>query len=284
MSYISDIGSTVPKAPDLKQRARSDYFGNAQGGAPKRQNVGAYQGGLQVDNYRGYNGQTGGYGASSNDADVVALQGLTNEDNNARNGMDEGVDFSHNLALENLYKTRIGLKNTLSDEIGRAEGLLKQQQDTNKLTAGSAVGQGLKNTRENFNSRGLLYSGAREGGEQQVKSAGASQLAGAMAGSARDSANSTNAAKAAYASVDLATQQDTLNRANQAFDTANQNNIARLQAMQQLGAGIGQAAGSIAGSYSSPSAPVATDGSVPYNYNPNAGNMYQGLLSQGAHF
>lgn len=166
--------------------------------------------------------------------------------------MDEGVDFSHNAALENMYRTRIGLKNTLSDQIGSAEGLLKQQQDTNKLAVGEATGEGLRHTRENFNSRGLLYSGAREGGEQKVRSAGASQLAKSMAGSARDSANATNAAKAAYASVDFANQQDTLNRANQAFDTANQNNIARMQATQQLYGGLGQAAGTVAGSIHRP--------------------------------
>ncbi len=290
MSFVGSAQQqAAPTGPDAvqqqQQTRRSNYYGpNAQGGAPGSKNVGAYQGGLQTQ-FRGYSGQTGGYGSTSNDPDVVARQSLENEDNNARNGMDEGVDFGHNAALENMYSTRIGLKNNLSDEINSAPGLLNQAQDQNKLVAGEALGQGLKNTRENFNSRGLLYSGAREGGEQSVQSAGASQLARSMAGTAQDSANSTNTAKAAYAAVDLANQQDTLNRANQAFDTANQNNIARLQAMQQLGSGVGKAAGTIAGSYSSPtpnSPPVSSDGS--YNYNPNAGNMYQGLLSQGAHF
>lgn len=255
-----------------------------------------YQGGLQT-NFSGTNA-SGGYGyadgrwgyssGNSNDPDVREAQRLTNENTASGSGQDVGVDAAHNNALINQYATRIGLKNNLSDEINQAPGLLNQAQDQNKLASGQAVGQGLKNTRENFNSRGLLYSGAREGGEQAVQSAGASQLAQNMAGTARDSANATDSAKAAYASVDLANQQDTLNKANQAFDTANQNNIARLQATQQLMGGVGKAAGSVAGSYynnSAPSTPLTTDGSVsPYSYNPNASNMYQGLLSKGAHF
>ncbi len=165
-----------------------------------------------------------------------------------------GNDGAEEGALLNMYRGRIGEKNSLASQIAGSDSQLTQQQDLNKATAGSAVGAGLKNTRQNFNDRGLLYSGARQGGEAAVRASGASQLASTMAGTARDAANSKTAAENAYASVDLASQQDTLTRATQAFDTANANNIARLQAFQQLGGGIGAAAGSIAGSMS-PSGP-----------------------------
>ncbi len=143
------------------------------------------------------------------------------------------------------------MKNSLSEQIAGSEENLKNAQDLNKSVSGSAIGEGLKNTRQNYNGRGLLYSGAREGGEQKVRSTGASQLASAMAGTARDSANSKSAAQNAYASVDLANQQEMIKRSEEAFDTANANSIARTQAMQQLGGGLGAAAGTYFGGRSS---------------------------------
>ncbi len=204
-----------------------------------------------------------------------------------------GMDTAESQALFNMYQGRIGEKNSLASQIAGSDSQLAQQQDLNKATAGSAVGEGLKNTRQNYNDRGLLYSGARQGGEAAVRASGASQLASSMAGTARDAANAKTTAQNAYASVDLANQQDSLNRATQAFDTANANNIARLQAFQQLGSGLGSAAGSIAGSqstsgpsYQNPAsgwAPsLSADGSLgmpamgsQYQYNPNSS---QGLL------
>ncbi len=253
-----------PSTSSFSNRVQKDAANRESTLAANRQAPGAYQGGLQTD----FTGSSANRltpardttGATSNDSDVLAMQGLMNEDAQARAGKNDGVDFGHNAALENMYSTRIGLKNSLAEQIGASSGLLNQEQDTNKLAAGSAIGEGLKNTRNNYNSRGLLYSGAREGGEQKVRSQGASQLAATMAATTRDSENSTNKAKAAYAAVDFANQQDTLNRANQAFDTANANNIARLQAFQQLGQGVGAAAGSIAGSYSNRPQQTSTGG------------------------
>jgi hypothetical protein len=196
----------------------------------------------------------------------------------------EGMDTAASQALENMYTGRIGEKNSLAQQIAGSDSQLTQQQDLNKAAAGSAVGQGLKNTRQNFNDRGLLYSGAREGGEAAVKAAGASQLATSMAGTARDAANSKTAAENAYASVDLATQQANLNLSNQAFDTASANNIARLQATQQLAGGVGTAIGTIAGSQS-PSGPSYQNpaGGLGSSYAPNGNyGLLGGSQSQSA--
>ena len=179
-----------------------------------------------------------------------------------------GDDGAAEGALLNMYEGRIGEKNSLASQIAGSDSQLTQQQDLNRAAAGSAVGTGLQQTRQNYNDRGLLYSGSRQGAEAAVRASGASQLASTMAGTARDAANSKTAAQNAYASVDLASQQDTLTRATQAYDTANANNIARLQAFQQLGSGLGSAAGTIAGSTST----TATPGSgvdPAANWNPN---------------
>ena len=183
---------------------------------------------------------------------------------------DPGMDTAATSALLNMYEGRIGEKNSLAEQIAGSDDQLTRQQDLNKAAAGSAVGEGLRNTRNNFNDRGLLYSGARQGGESAVRAAGASQLASSVAGTARDASNSKTAAQNAYASVDLASQQDTLKRANDAFDTASANNIARLQAYQQLAGGIGSAAGSIAGSKSSSGPSYQNPAS---GWNPNASSL-----------
>lgn len=147
----------------------------------------------------------------------------------------------------NMYTGRIGIKNSLADQIASNPDQLAQTESNLKLQAGQALGQGLKETRQNYSKRGLLYSGLRENAETEERGAVGSALSSGLSGAKRESENSLSAAQNAYASVDLANQQESLQLANQAFDTASMNNIARLQAMQQLGHGLGSLAGSIAG-------------------------------------
>ncbi len=222
------------------------------------QQSGPYRGGLLTD-YRGSADTfvAGGDAVMKNnaalgdaDSDVRGAAAAQNQLDSETQG-NTGVSNAEQMALLNMYKGRIGLKNSLSEQIGGADDMVKQEQDLERAAAGSAVGQGIKTTRQNYNGRGLLYSGMREGGEQNIRQAGAAQLASSMASSAREGANAKSAAQNAYASVDLANQQEMLQRSNEAFDTANANSIARRQAMQQLGAGLGAAAGSFAGSQSS---------------------------------
>ncbi len=230
-----------------------------------------YQGGLQTDfnpNYTYQDTNLGGgrrirtpnYGVAnpSGDADVAGAQQMTNEMEAARRGENQGVDFATNQAKLDLYRSRIGIKNSLAERIARGGQDLESEKDDINAVGAQALDSGTRNTRRNYNSRGLLYSGMREGGEQSVRGAVSSQLARGMAGAERDVRGSTDAAKAAYASVGLANQQENLKQANAAFDTAHANNIARLQAMQQLGQGVGYAGGMAYGSLSNPSNPAAS--------------------------
>ncbi len=256
MSFVGNAPSATQ--PDMRQQqtnVRTAYNIDRAKNNPaiNKQQVGAFQGGLQTE----FHGSSGGvdlgydvndYGATQNDTDVMNLQRLVNDDYSGTHG-NQGVDFGANSAQENVLRSRIGMKNSLAEQIAGSGDQLSKAQDINKATAGSALDQGLKNTRQNYSGRGLLYSGMRQGAEQGVKAGVASQLSSAMTGTARDAANSKMAAQNAYASVDLASQQENLTRANQAFDTASANNIARLQAMQQLGSGLGSAAGSLYGDY-----------------------------------
>lgn len=209
-----------------------------------------YQGGLQTEfsNTAIRGPRTGNFNYDSsgaNDQDVRGAQKYQNMIDNPN----EGSDYNSDNANLQMYKSRIGLKNSLAERIAHGNMELQDEKDSVVDSANQALDSGTRNTRQNYNQRGLLYSGMREGGEQAVRGAVAGQYARGMAGAERDVANSVQGAKNAYAAVDLANQQEQLKMANAAFDTAHANNIARLQAMQQLGAGVGYAGGQIAGYY-----------------------------------
>lgn len=215
---------------------------------------GEYQGNLQT-NFTGqsgdnYGGAVANYrGATSQDSDVLGAQRVANETADAYAGKNDGVDYAANNALLNMYKGRIQTKNALAEQIAGNEGQRKNEISSIYGEAGNAARQGTRNTRENFNSRGLLYSGMREGGENAVRSAVGSKMSSDISGTNREAANSLAKAKNAYASVGLQNAQENLKLADEAVTTSSKNNIARLQAYQQMWGGIGQAAGSIYGSY-----------------------------------
>lgn len=197
------------------------------------------------------------YNASSSDPDVMAATNIQNEEVDARLGLNHGVSFNADDALLNMYEGRIGQKNALGQIIaGNGQNELNAiVNDQNQ--ANSAVGQGVNNTRRNFASHGLLYSGMRQAGEQSVRGNVAGALGQSLAGTKQDYANTLSSAEGAYGQVDLASQTQTLGMAQNAVNSASANNIARLQAMQQLGAGVGSAAGQVAGSNSANGNPAS---------------------------
>jgi len=161
-------------------------------------------------------------------------------------------------ATDDYYKSDLmqsGLR-TMDAKSQLRQGLLSSIEDmpgsytdeTNllKQEANTALGEGVSNTRKNYNNRGMLYSGLRESGENSVKSNVASSLAKGMAGTTRDYQQTLDKRKQALASIGLQQQQQALEQASQAFEMTTRNNVARAQAMQQLGEGVGRAYGSYA--------------------------------------
>lgn len=157
-----------------------------------------------------------------------------------------GTSWNEQNALLNMYKSRLGQKNVLSGMISGGEDMLKGEVNNLRGEASDALKSGVKNTKENYNRRGLLYSGMREGDEQKVRGGVASQLASGVAGAQRETANAVSQAKNAYATIGMAQEKENIALANQSFEAANANSIARMQAMQQLGHGLGSAAGTYA--------------------------------------
>ncbi len=233
-------------------QASSGYQGHGAG-APGGQTVirsgdtsgSAFRGNLQT-NFQGRwddpNAQYRDYGNDS-DADVREAQRITNERSAANAGLDPGFNSAENNANLTAVMARIGLKNSLGQAIGGNAELEGRAEDSIKGTANQAMHEGLHKTRENFNNRGLLYSGMREGGEGQVKANVAGEMAGDLSSNKREFSNLQDQQKAAYASIGLAQQKEKVDLANQTFDTVSRNNVAKLQAYQELAGGVGKAAG-----------------------------------------
>lgn len=260
---------------------------------PYPQSPGAYAYGLQ-DQFNTQPTQGGVgldghfYNASTSDPDVEAATNIQNEEVDARLGLNHGVNFGADDAALQMYEGRIGEKNSLGQAIAmngqNRMGAIQEDQ----ATANSALGQGINNTNSNYNSRGLLFSGAREEGDQTVRGQVGSSLANSIAGTNQDYANTLAAQENAYANVDLTGASQALTMANNAVSTASANNIARLQATQQLGTGVGSALGTIAGSsnatgnpasYINPAAGWDPSGSSGINTPYNGGNQFGGYLS-----
>ncbi len=192
-----------------------------------------------------------GYTSYNNDSDsdVRQAQNLTSTLSQAHAGLNGGVDQVATQAQLDAVKARIGLKNSLGQSIAgndanetSAEGILKGD-------ANQSLASGLKNTNQNYNSRGLLFSGMREGADNQVRAGTAANLASGLAGTKEEYSNLKQQQQQAYATIGAAQQQQNVDRAKQTFDTVNQNNIARAQATQQLAGGLGQVAGMAYSSY-----------------------------------
>lgn len=168
---------------------------------------------------------------------------------------------------------KVALKKALAESISGAPKNLEKEVGLLRGDAGEALGTGLNQTRKNFNDRGLLYSGMREGGEQSVRGRVASALAQSETEARRESANLVNQRKAAFAAIGLAEQEAKNKMAQEAFEKSYQNNIARRQAMQRLGSGVGQVAGYYYGSNSGNA--QDTQAQTPtYDNEPMAGGSY----------
>lgn len=145
------------------------------------------------------------------------------------------------------YNQRKGLNAAIAgapEELQKEEGILKAQAD-------QSLNQGLEGTRKNFNRRGLLFSGMREGGEQTVRNSVANALQSSLQGARQSSNDLTTKRKAAVASLGLQAEKESLAQAEQQFQINMQSSVARQQALQQLGGSLGQIGGMAYGSQDS---------------------------------
>lgn len=150
-------------------------------------------------------------------------------------------------AAMNKYLAQAGQRKGLKGQLGGLGAMQGQEELHVKQDGERAIGEGVKNTRQNFNQRGLLYGGMREGGEAEVKAQGAATVANNLSGVKRDYANKTDAIKQSIAAIGLQNAQEAQQRQQVVMETSMRNSVARQQAYQQLGEGVGYAAGSYYG-------------------------------------
>lgn len=216
-------GTSILKDPN-STGAGWEYASNIYNRDDEDYDVDLYRAALMQRYLRGEGGMRG---------DVENLAGAYNPDS-ARAAM-------------NKYLAQAGLRKEAKGQLKLLPGQQMQDELHVKQDAEQAIGQGVKSTRQNFNQRGLLYGGMREGGEGQVKAQGAATLANNLSGVKRDYANRADALKTSIAQTQLAQQQETMRQANAVAESNMRNSVARQQAYQQLGEGVGYAAGSYYG-------------------------------------
>ncbi len=217
---------------------------------------------------------------NDSDADVRQARNLTNVLGLGVHGLDQGVDQVATNAQLQAVKARIGLKNSLGQAIGSNQQRESDAENVLRGDVNDSMAQGIKHTTQNFNDRGLLYSGMREGGVNGIKAQAASQLNSGLSDTKREYENLKSQQQQAYASIGMAQQQENIQRANQTFDVVNQNNIARQQATQQLAGGIGQLGGMATyyGSKMGSSTPKSSSPS--YTYDNTQSSPPSGLLGE----
>lgn len=188
-------------------------------------------------------------GNASDDPDVAAAKNIANLEQSGRRGENSGFSYKDQDALMNQLKARINAKNQLGENIAGAQGQLNSQLEIDKYLANKALGDGLRNTRHNYAARGLSSSGWRQGAEQGLRGRVAGQLKGTMAADTSEFQTAVTSEQEQYGKIDLQTEAENIGLATHALDISTQNQIARAQAFQQLGQGLGSAAGLVAGSY-----------------------------------
>lgn len=152
-------------------------------------------------------------------------------------------------------------------------GLQSQAGNQIEAEGDMALQSGLKGTKQNFNRRGLLYSGLREAGEQSVRGKVASTMAGQKAEANQDLRKMATAKATKAAQVGLQGYQDSVNREAEIAGISLKNQVARAQAMQQLGQTGGYIAGSMYGNRQ-PGTSTYSSG-INSSYTPNFSNDYR---------
>lgn len=147
-----------------------------------------------------------------------------------------------------------------------------QGEQRNNITRGAnqALESGEKGVRTSMNQRGMLYSGMREAGEQGVRANVASTMAKQTMQSNKELEDLANKKEQVAASVGLDSYRESVQRESEIAAQNMANQVARAQAMQQLG----QNAGYAMGAYSQRSTTPTTTASTPSTYStgPVAGN------------
>lgn len=195
-------------------------------------------------------------------------------------------DFHQSTGF-NMYFDPLNPAQQLTEKLGTSahgfrQGLTGMQTDAAndiRNEAGSALDKGIRQTREGANSRGLLYSGLREGAEQGVRGRVANAMASQINQSNSDLSKEADARDSTAAQAALG-QAAAAQAAQAEVEKANSENaVFRAQQMQQLTGAVGYGFGQLYGGAGGPpqASPGLTQPQIGSQYASNP-NQYQGLL------
>lgn len=119
--------------------------------------------------------------------------------------------------------------------------------DDIRSQAGSQLDQGIKKVRSGANNRGLLYSGLRQGAEQDYRGQVASTMAKQVAQSNADLSKKADSMDEIAANSRLQGMQQSMQAQSQVDRMNTENSVMRAQQMQQLTGAIGYGFGRWAG-------------------------------------
>ena len=134
-----------------------------------------------------------------------------------------------------------------------------------RAQAGSTLDQGIKKVRSGANNRGLLYSGLRQGAEQDYRGQVASTMAKQIAQSNADLSKKADSMDEIAANAKLQGMQQSMQAQAQVDKMNLENSVSRAQQMQQLTGAIGYGFGRWAGGGSEPARPSGAYGMRPDN-------------------
>lgn len=252
-------------------------------GFSEKENSAGYSAGAKNDNAGGWAYGSNVYNTSAEDYDpdlyrAAILQRYISGEGGLKNQVESYAGGYRPDLAQNAMGTLLARAGQRKEMKGQLSGLsaLQGQEEAQTMREGErAIGEGVKNTRQNYNQRGLLYGGMREGGEEKVRAAGAATMAENVSGVRQDYAKQGDALKKSIAALGLASQAETQARQQQVMEQSIKNQVARAQAYQQLGEGVGYAAGTAYGSMSQ-KAPAAQPN---YNNATITGGSYRNVGS-----
>lgn len=173
------------------------------------------------------------------------VKSMTSNTRNARNQRNRAARDFDNLRRQYL---RDSMQYQAEDFEKEKDNIASSQAGLLRRDIEQNLDQGLNQTRKNFSSRGLLYSGLRQGAEGQKRGAAASMYAQGRADINRELDDRALAMRQAAAQVNLQNYQQIQDNMARMESLRMENAIQRRQQAAALGRGLGYLGGAALGS------------------------------------
>lgn len=149
--------------------------------------------------------------------------------------------YRQNTLKDQMFSEAEQFRKDLPGIAGEQSGLLEKQGQ-------AAIDQGTKDIRKGYSSRGLLYSGLRQGAESSLRGQVASELASGRAQLNRELEDLARAKEYEATKYGLQGYEEARQRYENLYNQQMQNALERRRRVSQIGGAVGYLAGSYLGS------------------------------------